>query len=246
MVASVKPGMQPRQFFSDGSPYLEHPLLTVERSTAEIDEVARLTGSVSGRVLDIGCGFGRHSIELASRFSDVTGIDPSSTMIDAARARALEANQFADFICVDAADFREVARYDLAICLFTSLGQQTTNRRNDAPHVALLRQAKQALKPGGKLVLELPDKDRAVSALVETEHLGATKVLRSFDQRESTITERFSLFAGDTYQLIYRVFDRTELVDLLHDAGFEVQQVLDRGLVEPPTTMMTVVAERPA
>lgn len=242
----MEAGPQVRNFFDGGSPYLGHPLLTADRTAAEIDEVERLTGSVAGRVLDIGCGFGRHSIELASRFADVTGIDPSATMIEAARARAAEANQFADFICMPASEFREIARYDLALCLFTSLGQQKTSHRDDRPHVALLDRAHKALRPGGKLVIELFDKDRAVSSLVETEQLGPTRVTRSFDNRESTITERFKTESGDIYRLIYRVFDKTELADLLHDAGFGVQQVLDRGLVEPPSTMMTFVAERPS
>lgn len=239
-------GQQPKSFFSEGSPYLSHPLLTSERSAAEIDRVVELVGSVSGRVLDIGCGFGRHSIEMASRHADVTGIDPSQTMIAAARANAAEANQFVDFICTSGQDFREVARYDLAVCLFTSFGQQRTSPRNDEPHHALLEQARRALKPGGKLVIELPDKDRAVPALVETEQLGATKVIRSFDKRESTITERFKPLGEDFFRLIYRVFDRTELVDMLHGAGFKVLQLDDHGLVEPPATLMTVVAEHAA
>ena len=231
-------------YFDEGSPYLEDPLLTAERTAAEIDEVERLVGSVSGRVVDIGCGFGRHSIELASRFADVTGIDSSSAMIDAARAQAAETNQFADFICMAVEDFREIARYDLAICLGTTLGQQKLVRRNDDPHRELLRHVKRALRPGGQLVLEVPDRDRAVPALVAAEQIGYGKVSRSFDKRESTITERFTTQSGDVYRQTYRVFDRTELVDLLHDAGFSVQQVIERGLVEPPATMMTVVAER--
>lgn len=236
-------GQQPKSFFGEGSPYLGHPLLTVERTASEIDKLTELVGSVSGRVLDVGCGFGRHSIELASRFADVTGIDPSQTMIDEARRRALEANQFADFICTSGQDFREVGRYDLALSLFTSFGQQSANRRDDTPHQALLRQVRNALKPTGKLVIEVPDKDRAVPALVETEQLGPTKVIRSFDRRESTITERFRPQGGEIYRLVYRVFDKTELVDLVHGAGFRVVQLLDQGLAEPPTTMMTVVAE---
>ena len=235
-----------RQFFGEGSPYLHHPLLTAERTAAEIDEVERLTGSVSGRVLDVGCGFGRHSIELASRFADVTGIDPSPTMIAAARENASAANQFVDFICMPASDFREIARYDLAICLFTSLGQQKTAPRDDAPHTALLERTAKALRPGGKFVVELFDKERAVASLVETEQLGSTKVTRSFDNRESTITERFRVASGEIYRLVYRVFEKTELADLLYDAGFEVKQVADHGLIEPPSTLMTVVAERRA
>ena len=234
---------QPKSFFSEGSPYLGHPLLTPERTAAEIDEVEKLVGSIGGRVLDIGCGFDRHSIELASRFADVTGIDPSEAMIAAARTRALEANQLVDFIRIAGQDLREVGRYDLAICLFTSFGQQQRNQRNDEPHQALLNQARKALKPGGKIVIEVPDKDRAVPALVETEQLGPTKVIRSFDKRESAIIERFRPFGDSTYRLIYRVFDKTELVDMVHGAGFKVLQITDKGLVEPPNTLMTLVAE---
>jgi len=155
-----------------------------------------------------------------------------------------QANQFVDFICLPASDFREIARYDLAICLFTSLGQQKTSARNDTPHIELLERTAKALRPGGTFVVELFDKDRAIAGLVETEQLGPTKVTRSFDKRESTITERFRVQSGDIYRLIYRVFDKTELADMLYDAGFEVKQVLDRGLVEPPSTLMTFVAER--
>jgi SAM-dependent methyltransferase len=231
-------------YFGEGSPCLKDPLLTEDRAAAEIDEVERLVGSVSGRVLDIGCGFGRHSIELASRFADVTGIDSSAAMVDAARVRAVEANQFADFICMAAEDFHEVARYDLAICLGTVLGQQKLVRREDDPHRELLRHVKQALRPGGQLVVEVPDRDRAVPALVAAEQIDDGKITRSFDKRESTITERFTASSGDLYRQTYRVFDRTELVDLLHDAGFSVQQVIERGLVEHSASMMTVVAER--
>lgn len=234
-----------KNFFGDGSPYLDHPLLTEARTSAEVDELERLVGSTSGRVLDVGCGFGRHSIELASRGSDVTGIDPSSSMIAEARDRALAAHQFIDFACTDAADLREVARYDLAICLFTTFGQLDEATSGDAPHLNLLRQTKQALRPGAKLVIELPDRARAIDALVEQEELGPTTVTRRFDKRTAIVTERFDVRSGDSYMLRYRVFDKTELVDLLHDAGFETQQVLDRGLVEPPSTLFTVVAERP-
>ena len=235
----------PLGFFDEGSPYLTHPLLTSERSAAEIDEIERLVGSVTGRVLDIGCGFGRHSVELASRGADVTGIDPSPAMIAAARGRAAQAKQFADFICIDAADFRDVARYDLALCLFTTLGQLRAATSDDAPHRALLRQAKQALRPGGRLVIELPDRNRAIDALVEAEQLGPTSVTRQFNTRTSIITERFQVESGEVFVLRYRVFDKTEIADLVHDAGFDVLQMIERGLVEPPTTMMTIVAQRP-
>jgi len=236
----------PVGFFSDGSPYLTHPLLTAERTATEIDEVERLVGSVTGRVLDVGCGFGRHCIELASRGADVTGIDPSPTMIDAARARATAADQFADFVCLAAQDMREVARYDLALCLFTTFGQQAAATSDDASHVGLLRHTRQALRPGGRMVIELPDRERAIEALVEHEQLGSTQVIRRFDTRSSIVTERFTVDTGAVYVLRYRLFDTTELADLVHDAGFEIENVLHHGLVRPPPTMTTMVARRRA
>ncbi len=236
----------PVGFFDDGSPYLSHPMLTAERSAAEIDEVEKLVGSVSGRVLDVGCGFGRHGIELASRGADVTGIDPSPSMIAEARSRAAAAGQFVDFACMAGADLRHVARYDLAICLFTSFGQLDSPTPDDVSHLNLLRRTKQALRPGGTLVIELPDRDRAIDAMVETEQLGPTRVSRRFDVRTSVMTERFDLDTGAAYILRYRLFDVTELSDMVYDAGLAIQRVVPHGLVEPPMTLTTLVAKRPS
>lgn len=233
-------------FFSDGSPYLTHPLLSDERTAAEVDQLESLVGSVSGRILDIGCGFGRHSIELAARRADVTGIDSSPAMIKAARQRATEAGQFVDFQCVAAADLSDVARYDLALCLFTTFGQLDRVSGDDEPHLELLRRTRRALRPGATLVVEVPDRDRAAAALVEDELLGSTHVTRCFDPVTGTIGERFELESGEVFNLAYRVFTKTELVDLLHDGGFDVQRVLDRALVEPPLNFITVIAQRPA
>ena len=233
-----------QDYFSDGSPYLSHPLLTAERTAAEIDQLERLVGSVSGRILDIGCGFGRHSTELASRGADVTGIDRSAAMIAAARERSIAANQFADFICIDAAALREVGRYDLAVCLFTTFGQLHEATTDDTPHLNLLRQTKQALKPGSTVVIEIPNRDRSVAMVIEREQVGSTIFTRQFNTRTSIMTERAELETGAVYTQRYRLFDTTDVVDLLHDAGLEVQQVIDRGLAPDAHTFLTVIATR--
>lgn len=68
-------------FFEDGSPFLAHPLLTAARTAAEVDFIAaELALAAGARLLDVGCGFGRHSIELARRGYAVTGIDPSASL----------------------------------------------------------------------------------------------------------------------------------------------------------------------
>ena len=78
--------MKKPNFFGRGSPYLDHPLLTTQRTKAEIDFLlSKISIPDAGFILDIGCGFGRHSIELAQRGYNLVGIDPSQAMIDAAR-----------------------------------------------------------------------------------------------------------------------------------------------------------------
>jgi 2-polyprenyl-3-methyl-5-hydroxy-6-metoxy-1,4-benzoquinol methylase len=67
-----------------------YPLMfTAERfasAEAEVAELAKLTGSPFGRVLDLGCGPGRHSIPLARLGARVTAVDRSPFLLEKARA----------------------------------------------------------------------------------------------------------------------------------------------------------------
>jgi predicted TPR repeat methyltransferase len=57
---------------------------------AEVDFIEREIGDDgSARILDIGCGTGRHAIELARRGYDVTGVDLSASQLRRAREKAL-------------------------------------------------------------------------------------------------------------------------------------------------------------
>jgi len=59
-------------------------------------------GSITGRVLDIGCGTGENALFLAARGLDVVGIDTSETAIAKARAKAAERRADATFVAADA------------------------------------------------------------------------------------------------------------------------------------------------
>lgn len=53
------------------------------------------------KILDLACGFGRHSLEFARRGYDVTGIDITTAYIDYANEQAKKENLNAKFICQD-------------------------------------------------------------------------------------------------------------------------------------------------
>lgn len=230
-------------FFDQGSPYLDHPLLTEERSSLEVDRLLALVGRDPGAVLDMGCGFGRHCAEFARRGVRATGVDPSLTMIAAARDRARSAGVDVEFVAGRGETFSRPSSFDLAICLFTSLGQVSSDLGEDSPTL-VLENINRSLRPGGMLVVEVPERTRTVDAFVVREQLGPTQVTRWFDDATSQMHERF-VTPTRQFELAFRVFDADELATLMENAGFVVRERVGHALVSPPDTFMTLVAECP-
>ena len=208
---------------------MQHPLLTGERTTAEIDFIlAELALPAGARLLDVGCGFGRHSIELARRGFDVTGIDPAAAMIGAARERARDTAVSVTFQQIPAEQFAAAHPFDAAICLFTTLGQIAAGDDNRG----LLHTVYHALKPGGQIVIEVPQRDTAAAQLKPAEKFGGgeryTAVTKNFDPTTKNVTEKFLVVTPEQkreYRLRYHLFSFSELSALLTDAGFEITAV---------------------
>lgn len=102
------------------------------------------------KILDIGCGTGRHSIELASREYRVTGIDLSGSMLRRAGEKAAERKAKVDFQNLDARDllFKEDFGLVIMICEGAFPLMET-----DEMNLRILNSAFRALKTGGKLIL---------------------------------------------------------------------------------------------
>lgn len=101
------------------------------------------------KILDIGCGTGRHSIELTKRGYHVTGIDFSDSQLRRAREKAAEQHLIIDFQKHDARQLPFSNEFELAIMLCEGAFPLM---ETDEMNFQILQNAANSLKPGGKLI----------------------------------------------------------------------------------------------
>ncbi len=189
------------------------------------------------RVLDVCCGVGRHSIELASKGYLVTGVDcvKKYTEVAAARARRRKVK-----LILETCDMRKLTyenEFDAAICMWTSFGYF----ENDKDHIKSLRAIRRALRPGGKFVIDLINRDWLIKNFQPygwiERRKGFVLECRSFDLARSRINSDWAYVGNGGVErraISIRVFSAHELMELLERAGFTVSALFgDRKNVMP-------------
>ena len=101
------------------------------------------------KILDIGCGTGRHSIELSKRGYDVVGIDLSESLLKRAKEKTIEQNLQIVFQKHDARNLPFLRQFDLVIMLCEGAFPLM---ETDEMNFQILQNAANALKPKGKLI----------------------------------------------------------------------------------------------
>jgi SAM-dependent methyltransferase len=193
----------------------------------------RLSLELGSRVLDLTCGPGLYAVPLAERGAHVTGVDFSPASIAHARRLALEAGVggCCQFVEVDVRDYEPAAEsFDAALFLY---GQLAVFPRDEA--AKLLRKTASALRPGGRLCVELLDPrriDKKDSSWWFTDdtglwgerpflHLGE----RHWDEATRTSVERYYILhlddgAMDEITLCDQAYETEEMAGMMRAAGF--------------------------
>src|SRR4051812_35415573 len=106
-----------QRFFDAHAERYEENVFT-KNTKAEVDFFLSLFPLAKGaRILDVGCGTGRHSIELATRGYQMTGLDISSGMLTVAHRNAAAAGVDVDWVQGDATNFAFDEPFDAAMCV---------------------------------------------------------------------------------------------------------------------------------
>lgn len=195
----------------DGEPY-------VQSTKAEVDFIEqRLHGDNSLRILDIGCGTGRHVLEFARRGFSVCGLDLSEELLAQGEKQAQREGLAAQFIHGDARNLQFDSDFDVVIILceggFSLVETDEMDRE-------ILAGAARALRPGGKLFITAPSAVYMLSNLKENPDFDPVSLRESFslmtkDSEGSEIslacTQRYYTFPEISYLLHMQCFEQIEL-----------------------------------
>ncbi len=140
-----------------------YPHRNDEEARRQVDFlVGRLDVPPSCEVLDLGCGDGRHSLELTRRGFRVTGLDLSEELLERARRRTADEGLDITFIQGDMRDPPAAHAYDLLVNFFTSFGYF----REDGENARVLEAISRALRPGGRFLMDYLNREYVISTLV--------------------------------------------------------------------------------
>ena len=171
----------------DAQPWASH-------SSKEIDFISKFCDLEHSRVLDAGCGKGRHSIELAKRFngSTVYGVDFSESNILDARSKSVGLTNLS-FKNADLRKFSSKDGFDVVLSLYDVIGSLPDERDNSR----MMKNISKLCKRGGHLVM-------SVMNMELTEHIAKEENIGDVSKDPSML---FRLKSSDVMHKSGDVFD---------------------------------------
>lgn len=206
----------------------------------QIDMLLKKYGDNIRKLINYGCGTGRHDIELSKLGYNCSGIDMSSLMIEIARKNGKEEGVHIDFFVADIRNYEPQEKYDAVVSLFHVMSYQ--NKNEDI--LAAFHSARRALNKGGIFLFDvwygsgvLSDKPVVRVKEIEDAHNKLVRIARPvMYDKENIVDVCYEIFVIDketgytkTINEVHhmRYFFRPELEFCLKEAGFELLDNLD-------------------
>jgi SAM-dependent methyltransferase len=231
--------------------YFYQDELTDERSDKEVTAlVSLLKLDQPKKILDLACGFGRHSNRLALLGHQMTGIDITAGFLEIAKTDSVQKGVDVHY---QLGDMRKLAfsdEFDVVLLLFTAFGYFS-----EVENLQVLVNARNALLPGGTLIFDIQNRDAFLKGMrpyyvvekegnVMIDRMSFDSLLgRSYNKR---IVYRDGIRKDKPFSV--RLYNPNEIQVLIVQAGMELLHIYGSWNAEPLTSesnRMIVIARKP-
>ena len=226
--------------------------MSPEETRAEADFIERaLDRQPSARLLDVPCGYGRHSLELASRGYVLTGMDISPDYIEEAWLAAKTKARRVEWVRADMRQLDRVAEFDGVFCFGNSFGYL---QHGDTE--IFLAAVARSLQPGGRFLLQtFAAAECLLPHFKEREWYQIQDILFAIENHyrveTSCLETEFTFVRGgktETRRGLQHIYTVAEIKRLLSGAGLETVALLGSLDARPfkfGDEMLCVVAQKP-
>nr|MBA4405393.1 hypothetical protein [Nanoarchaeum sp.] len=226
--------------------FIINHLVNTELEVTLLDKIFKKYNVKS--VLDVACGIGRHAVPLAKMGYKIRGIDFSPYQIKKAKEDAKKENVNVEFILQDANTFSFPEKFDAAICMWTTLGEEPMQFRK------VIRNVFANLKLGGIFVIDnrsweyVPNnKDEVIINTVKIEN-GTIIQTKLHDRYTENFRIRDVVYTinGKEYEdlCITHTLKEKDWIKELKEAGFKKFEIyhnrMQRQIKKP--THVTIIA----
>jgi len=203
---------------------------TKKRKNNGLDVVDFLNLRKNAKVLDLACGPGRHSISLAQKGFDVTGIDYSSSALSIAKELATENNVKVSFLKKDMRNFNLNKKFDAVFLLGNSFGYFS-----DDENEKVINNISKHLKDNGFLVIHTinpvqillaDDKEKTYKQNISSGNL--TMKLLSFDPLTFIRKSQWIVKKGNTKEILnisLRLYTAPEIKKILENNKLSIFKI---------------------
>ncbi len=225
--------------------------VSAEQTRAEADFLTKMLHLHSeARLLDVPCGNGRHSLELAARGYRMTAVDIAEEFIEEARNRAVAADLKVEWLLGDMRLLPWQSEFDGAFCVGNSFGYL------DNPGMkAFLTALSCALKPAARFVL---DSGMAAESILPSLQLRRwfpvddilLLIDSQYDSADSRLDNEYTFVRGgniETRSSSHWVYTVAEIQRLLEQVGLTTEALyssLDEQTFQLGSPRLLLVAQK--
>ncbi|OAV66419.1 bifunctional 3-demethylubiquinone-9 3-methyltransferase/ 2-octaprenyl-6-hydroxy phenol methylase [Bacteroidales bacterium Barb6] len=160
--------------------------------------------SPENKILDIGCGLGRHTIEFKreKQYNNIIGIDYVDSLIESAKKKAKEKDVEYDFQCIDITASLSKSKlrhndFDAILCLYDVVGSYVDNLKNQT----ILNNIFFLLKPGGYAVISVMNLHRTEAKAKYKFSIEKSTIKLHELQASNTMNETGDVFDPEYYMI---------------------------------------------